>query len=222
MHGDTRRLSQVGAGMAMILAPMLFLISSLLGPPHEASKNLADPLPHIAANPDRFLAFVLIGLLAVGLFVPAALGVMHLVAPRRPRLAFGAAVLVMAGLLCSAVVQGVQLVQHQMVHPTADREQMVALLGRLEASAGLKSVFLVFLLGLFLGWALLSIGLLGGRLVPSAVPLLILASLIVNFVGQEIVSRILLVSGLGWLGVIVLKVPAHAWPPMEDPGPTST
>lgn len=222
MHGDRRGLGQLGAGVAMILAPLLFLISSILGPPHEASANLTDPIPHIAADPDRFLGFILVGLLAVGLFVPAVLGVVRLVVARRPRLALGGAVLLIAGLLCSAVVQGVQLVQHQMIHETADREQTVALLRRLEGSIGLKSVFLVFLLGLFLGWALLSVGLLGGRLVPSAVPLLILASLIVNLVGQELISRILFMTGLGWLGVIVLRMREQAWLAGEDTGPAST
>jgi len=139
------------------------------------------------------------------------LGVAHLVKGRRPTLAFIGAALVIVGTLCLAVVEGVQLVQHQMIHPAADREQMVALLQRLEAGIGVKVVFLVMNLGLFLGWVTFSSGLFGTRLVPRAVPASVLASLILNLVGLEILARVVFLIGLAWLGVVVLKMRDEAW-----------
>jgi hypothetical protein len=59
----------------MMVAPLLWFVSSALGPGHEASRNLADMLPPIAADPNRFLGSVLFGLLSLVLFVPAVLGV---------------------------------------------------------------------------------------------------------------------------------------------------
>jgi len=137
------------------------------------------------------------------------LGVAHLIKGRRPTLAFIGAALVMIGILCLAVVEGVQLVQHQMIHPAADREQMVALLQRLEAGIGVKVVFLVMLLGLFLGWVTLSVGLFGTHLVPRAVPALVLASLLLNFTGLEILARVVFLIGLAWL--VVVKMRDEAW-----------
>ncbi len=98
-----------------------------------------------------------------------------------------------------------------MIHPAADREQMVALLQRLEAGIGVKVVFVVMLLGLFLGWVTLSIGLLGTRLVPWAVPALVLAFLMLNLAGLEILSRIVFLIGLAWLGVVVVKMGDESW-----------
>ncbi len=139
-------LRRIGSGMSMILAPLLWFASSALGPGHEASHNLAGVLPHIATDPDRFLASVLSGLGSLVLLVPAVLGVGHLLHRRSPLLALAGTALVLVGILSLAVLHGVQLVQYQMIHATADRGQMIALLQRLEGGIGPKVIFV----GLFL------------------------------------------------------------------------
>lgn len=202
----------------MIVGPLLMLIASALGPSHEQSRTLAGPLPTIALGPSRFLAFVLLGLLALGFLVPAVLGVAYFLVTRQPRLALVGAGLLVTGILCSAVVQGIQLVQHQMVDESADREQMVALLERLEAGFGLRVVFVLFLLGLILGWLVLSVALLRHSAVPRAVPVLILASLVVNVAGWELLSRFVFLAGLGWLGIVVLTGRDDVWPPANAGG----
>jgi len=53
MGGAGTAVRRVGFGLSMIFAPLLWLASSALGPPHRVSRHLADPLPHIAADPDR-------------------------------------------------------------------------------------------------------------------------------------------------------------------------
>ncbi len=78
----------------MILAPLVWLASSALGPSHRESRTLAGSLPRIAADPDSFLAFILLGLLSHALLIPAVLGVAHLIKGRRPTLAFVGAALV--------------------------------------------------------------------------------------------------------------------------------
>jgi len=45
-------LRRVGSGLSMMVAPLLWFVSSALGPGHEASRNLADMLPPIAADPN--------------------------------------------------------------------------------------------------------------------------------------------------------------------------
>ncbi|MDQ3642125.1 MAG: hypothetical protein M3450_11865 [Actinomycetota bacterium] len=137
-------------------------------------------LPPIAADPDRFLASVVFGLLSLVLLIPAVLGVAQLLHRRRPLLALTGAGLVLVGILSSAVLHGVQLVQHQMIHPAADREQMVELLARLEAGIGPKVMLVGLFVGLFLGWVILSAGLFTTRVVPRAIPVAIFASLMLN------------------------------------------
>ncbi len=206
MGGVGTAVRRVGFGLSMIFAPLLWLASSALGPPHRVSRHLADPLPHIAADPDRFLAFTLVGMLSLALLVPAVLGVAHVLRERRPILALSGAALVLVGTLSSAVVHGIQLVQHQMIDAAADREQMVALLQRVEGGIALKVIFAGLLVGLFLGWVILSIALFVTHVAPRAIPVAILASLMVNFVKPEleVVSRLFFLIGLGWLGVFVM------------------
>ena len=211
MEGGVRSLGRVGCGSAMIVAPLLLLVSSALGPPHRASRHLADPLPHIAADPDRFLASVFVALLSLTLLLPAVLGIAHLLLPGRPALALTGAAFVLVGVLALAVVHGVQLVQHQMVHTTADQGQMVALLQRLEGGIGLKVIFVGFSLGLFLGWIILSVGLFATRVVPKAIPVSVLISVLLNFAGLELLSRLFFLLGLGWLGVVVVSMRDDVW-----------
>ena len=168
-------------------------------------------LPPIAADPDRFLASVVFGLLSLVLFVPAVLGVAQLLHRQGPLLALTGAALVLVGILSSAVLHGVQLVQHQMIHPAADREQMVELLTRLEGGVGPKVVLVGLSVGLFLGWVILSAGLLARRVVPRAIPVAVLASLVLNFAGLERISRLFFLIGLGWLGVLVVVRRDDAW-----------
>lgn len=208
-HAGTA-VRRVGFGLSMILAPLLWLVSAALGPPHRVSKHLADQLPHIAADPDRYLAATLIGVLSFALFIPAVLGVAHLLRERRPLLALSGAALAVIGILSSAVIHGVQFVQLQMIDVAADRGQMLALLQRTEAGIGLKVIFAGFILGLLLGWLILSAALFVTRVVPRAIPVLIVVSFLVNIVKPDlgIVSRLFFLIGLGWLGVFVLR-PRH-------------
>ncbi len=205
-HAGTA-VRRVGFGLSMILAPLLWLVSAALGPPHRVSKHLADGLPHIAANPDRYLAATLIGVLSFALFVPAVLGVAHVLRERRPLLALSGAALAVVGILSSAVIHGVQFVQQQMIDVAADRGQMVALLQRTEEGIGLKVIFAGFILGLLLGWLILSAALFVTRVVPRAIPVLIVVSFMVNVVKPDlgIVSRLFFLIGLGWLGGLVLR-----------------
>ncbi len=198
---------RVGFGLSMILAPLLWLVSAALGPPHRASKHLADALPYIAADPDRYLAATLTGVLSFALFVPAVLGVAHVLREQRPLLALSGAALAVVGILSSAVIHGVQFVQQEMIDMAADRGQMVMLLQRTEAGVGLKVIFAGFLVGLLLGWLILAAALFVTRVVPRAIPVLIVVSFMVNIVKPElgIVSRLFFLIGLGWLGVLLLR-----------------
>lgn len=173
----------------------------------RASKHLADALPHIAADPDRYLAATLIGVLSFALFVPAVLGVAYVLREQRPLLALSGAALAMVGILSSVVIHGVQFVQLQMIDVAADRGQMLALLARAETGIGLKVIFAGFILGLLLGWLILSAALFATRIAPRAIPVLIVVSFLVNIVKPDlgIVSRLFFLIGLGWLGSLVLR-----------------
>ena len=64
-----------------------------------------------------------------------------------------------------------------------------------------------FIFGLLLGWLILSAALFVTRVVPRAIPVLIVVSFMVNIVRPDlgIVSRLFFLIGLGWLGSLVLR-----------------
>ena len=68
-----------------------------------------------------------------------------------------------------------------------------------------------FSLGLFLGWIVLSVGLFATRVVPKAIPVSVLISLLLNFAGLELLSRLFFLLGLGWLGVVVVSMRDDVW-----------
>jgi hypothetical protein len=156
--------------------------------------------------------------LSLILLVPAVLGIAHLLHRRIPLLAIAGAALVLVGILSLAVLHGVQLVQHQMIQATADRQQMVALLQRLEGGIGTKVIFAGLFLGLFLGWVILPTGRFVTESVPTGIPLFVLASLVLNFAGLERTSRLLFLNGLAWLGALVLVSQEHRWAFVEIDG----
>ena len=94
-----------------------------------------------------------------------------------------------------------------MIDVAADRGQMVALLQRTEAGIGLQVIVVGFILGLLLGWLILSTALFDTRVVPRAIPVLIVVSFMVNIIKPElgIVSRLIFLISLGWLGILVLR-----------------
>ncbi len=215
MRENGTALYRIGSGASMILAPLLWLTSTALGPRHDDSQHLADALPHIAADPDRFLAFILLGLLSHVLFIPALFGVAHLVKGPRRVLAHLGAALVTLGVFCLVVIEGIQLVQHQMIDPAVNREEMASLLKRLEAGTGMKVVFGIMLLGLLAGWVTMFVGVLGTGLVPRLVPASFIVHLVLSLAGQDVLSRVVLVLGFSWLGVVVLRMTDEGWAGLE-------
>ena len=65
---------------------------------------------------------------------------------------------------------------------------------------------------------ILSAALFATRVVPRAIPASILVSLVINFVGLEMLSRLFFLIGLGWLGVVVLVRGDDAWVAAETDG----
>jgi len=179
-------------------APPACLIRSWAA--HEANRHLADPVPHIAAGPDRFLACVLVSLLSLALMwsqprsalpISCAREDRSWPSPGRPSAWSG------SSPRPSSTASTSCNIRRSTPQPT---EQMVELLERLEDEVGLRITFVGFIVGLLLGWVILSARLVMAGDVPRAIPILVLASMGPSLVGLEMLSRILFLIGLGWSG----------------------
>src|SRR5438270_734675 len=105
---DSQHLRKMVAGSCMFLAPLLFVAAFVISPKLETSagKQLAVAHQHL----DRYYISNLIAMVELILFVPAVLGLMHMVRERQPAYGAVGGGLTMIGLLESLVTTGAAFV----------------------------------------------------------------------------------------------------------------
>jgi hypothetical protein len=185
---------------------------------HPASDtNEAAQVATIADNLDAWYVAHLLAFIAIGLMVPAVLGLMHML--REREVAFGhlGGGLAMVGLLAFAGIVGMEMAMWQMVAGGSTREA-VGLLERLNDTTGIVIPFLLVSFGLSLGVAGLAFGLLRARFVQSWMAIFVAVGAIafgfaigtaMNWLA--IVGAAFLVVGLGAIGRMVLRETDEAW-----------
>jgi len=212
---DTANFRRTLAGVCLITQPFINLISVAISP--MQSVNASEQLAMISAYPTRFLIANLLDLLWLFLLIPAVLGLVHLLRSRGALLGHIGGGFALAGAVGTAAYRGVNLGQLQDAESGLIQEQMLAAFG--QASAGSIVVMLMSALGLFVGYALLAVGLWRTRAAPRGASGLIVAFLVVNIIGLAaggnkgvlLVAHTLLLGGLGWIGVKVLAMSDAQW-----------
>jgi len=212
---DTANFRRTLAGVCLITQPFINLISVAISP--MQSVNASEQLAMISAYPTRFLIANLLDLLWLFLLIPAVLGLVHLLRSRGALLGHIGGGFALAGAVGTAAYRGVNLGQLQVAESGLIQEQMLAAFG--QASAGSIVVMLMSALGLFVGYALLAVGLWRTRAAPRGASGLIVAFLVVNIIGLAaggnkgvlLVAHTLLLGGLGWIGVKVLAMSDAQW-----------
>jgi len=204
------------AGGAMILMPILILVAEVLHQPlanHTAGRFAAALAYH-----DRMYAAHLLLLVAMGLAVPAFLGLVHLLYPARPALADVSFVVFVAGLIGITAFIAMEFDTWQAAVPQADATEMIAFLQRVYTSSGILAISVGALL-FPLAWLLAGIGLYRANTLPRWQASLIAAGLLVSF-GAElagapkavyIAADVAFVLGLAPLGVRVLGQSGRKW-----------
>jgi hypothetical protein len=216
MHlSDAHHFRKMVAGACMVVAPVVLLVSMVIHP--ASDMNEATQVATIADNLDAWYVAHLLALISIALTVPVILGLMHML--REREVAFGhlGGGLAMLGLLAFAGVVGMELVMWQMVAGGSTREA-VALLERLNETAGIVIPFVLVSFGLTLGLACLAFGLYRARAVQSWMAIFVAAGAILLGVAfgaalnwLAIVAAAFLVVGLGAIGRMVLRETDEAW-----------
>ena len=201
----------VGAGL--IGAPLLTLVASIASPPLKGED--AAQLAVIAAHPARYYAFAIFTWAGIMLFVPALLGLMQMARDGAAGLGNVGGSLALLGALIAGGDAASQLVVWQMAAPGADRAQMVALLHRSDSVLGSSLVYSIGGLAFLVGLLLLSVGLRRARAVPTWVAIGLPVGAFLNIAGFSaasagilIVSSVILLVAMGWVGWRVLAVPS--------------
>jgi hypothetical protein len=216
MHlSDAHHFRKMVAGACMVVAPLVLLFATVIHP--ASSMNEATQVATIADNLDAWYVAHLLALIAIAVMVPALLGLMHMLREREVAFGHVGGGLAMLGLLAFAGIVGMELVMWQMVAGGSTREA-VALLERLNETAGIVIPFAFVSFGFALGLACLAAGLYRARVVQSwmAVSVAVGAVLFGIAFGAAtnwlaIVAAAFLVVGLGAIGRMILRETDEAW-----------
>lgn len=214
---DPRGFRKTVAGVCMILAPALILVVEITHP--EEDSDEAQLLAEISANTGRQYWAHVVALIALALFLPVILGLMHMLKARRPAIGHVGAGIALFGVVSLAAVVGTEVVVWQAAKaPEADTAAMAALLGRLNESGG-TLLFYLFALAFPLGLLVLGIGLYRARAAAAWEAALVAVPVAVGLVSEiaygpriiSIVTTILLLLGLGSIGRRVLTQSDEEW-----------
>jgi hypothetical protein len=216
MHlSDAHHFRKLVAGACMVVAPIVLLVAMVIHPASDMDE--ATQVATIADNLDAWYVAHLLALVSIALTVPVVLGLMHMLREREVALGHVGGGLAMLGLLAFAGVIGMELVMWQAVAGGSTREA-VALLERLNDTAGIVIPFVLVSFGFALGMACLALGLYRARAVQSwmAVSVAVGAILLGVAFGAAlnwlaIVAAAFLVVGLGAIGRMVLRETDEAW-----------
>lgn len=150
------------------------------------------------------------------------LGLVHLLRHRAVALGHIGGALVLVGIVGYTAVLATELVLLQIAQTAADRGQMVALAERIYASVGFGIFLLMFLVGLLLGLIVLAVALWRARIVPLWIAGVIALASVLDMVGSTsavavVIVWVLLLIGLGWVGLKVLRMSDAGWAQASTP-----
>jgi hypothetical protein len=144
------------AGFCMVVAPVLFLVSAIVSP--KLSTDGSDQLGYIAGHADRWFISQLAMLVGLVLFVPAVLGLVHMLRERDARIGDVGGGLTLIGTMAGLAACGVGMALWQMVKPVAT-PQMALLADRLFDSGAIIGVVFVPTMLIAIGLIVLAYGL---------------------------------------------------------------
>jgi hypothetical protein len=145
------------AGVCMVVAPVLFLVSAIVSP--KLSTDGSDQLGYIAGHVDRWYISQLAMLVGLVLFVPAILGLVHMLRERYGRSGDVGGGLTLIGTMAATAATGVGFVLWQAAKPGLDNGQMGGLADRLFDSGGILGVVFVPTMLIAIGMIVLAYGL---------------------------------------------------------------
>jgi len=216
MHlSDAHHFRKMVAGACMVVAPLVLLVAMVIHPASDL--NEATQVATIQDNLDAWYVAHLLALVSIAVMVPAVLGLMHMMREREVAFGHVGGGLAMLGLLAFAGIVGMELAMWQMAAGGSTAEA-VALLERLNNTAGILIPFAFVSFGFALGLACLAVGLYRARAVQSWMAISMAAGAILfGFaIGTAmnwltVVAAAFLVVGLGAIGRMVLNETDEAW-----------
>jgi hypothetical protein len=215
---DANNFRRTLAGLCLITVPLALGAAELIRISVEGdAQGTRDQFDQVAASPGAWRVATVLNMLGIVLFVPAVLGLLHLLHHRGAVLGHIGGGLFLIGLLGFAAHNaGYYGTLGAVSAPRIDQEQMIRFWQASETVPGNLVWLLMFLIGYVLGMVLLGVGLFWARVVPRWTAALIVLY-VVGFVFAEeslliaLISWVLLFVGFGTIGFMLLRQSDADW-----------
>jgi hypothetical protein len=212
---DAHHFRKLVAGFCMVCAPLLFVASAIVSP--SLDRHEGRLLSSIAGHPDRWYIASLLGFVGLIVFLPAILGLMHMLRERKTAFGHVGGALALIGFVAVAASAGVTFTMWQMAR-AGDRAQMTALLHRIDHTAGSFIPLMLLGLALSIGMIVLAWGLASAHAAPAWSALCVaVAAVLFGISGAtaslpiQIIAAAVLAFGLGAIGWMVLGETDEQW-----------
>lgn len=210
--GDANNFRRTGAGLCLIAAPLVGLISAFITP--RFTGGMGAELAAISEHTERWLVGEFLNLITFFLFMLAVLGILHLLRHRGVVLGHVGGGLVLLGAFFHGTIIGYALVEVPLVESGGARDRMVEFANGTYESAAFTMILLPFL-SFFVGWVLLAIALWGARVAPLWVAATLGVAPLSEFFGPEAVSPELMFTlfliAFGYVGLRILQLSDKEW-----------
>lgn len=210
------RTHRLIAGVAMVLAPLLLLVSGILQPALKSGE--AAQLLVVRSELDQWFATQAFALGALALAVPAVLGLMHMLRERQPMVGNIGGGLALIGILASVGTVTINIVAWQMMRFGLPIPAVAAVLHDAKSVAGIEIPFIILPFAFAAGVAVLAGGLAMVRAQSWAVAtavgvgaVLVPIAYAVSSVALVIVAAAILLVGLGTTGLFLLRETDAEW-----------
>jgi hypothetical protein len=220
---DARNFGRTLTGLALIVGPVLMLVSGIIGPDTDNDNKLKE-LNSVAAHKSAYIWSSVLFLLGALVLLAASVGIIHLFRGRRVTLGQIAGSLLLLGSAATTAFYAFTIVEYEMVNqPGLDRAQMAKFLDKANNTASGLPLFILFIVGIILGLILLAIAAWRAKLIPIWAAALIFLGGLLAFAGQSqvanIVDGVLLLIPFVILGRAVLSMSDEEWDAPREPAP---
>jgi hypothetical protein len=214
---DSHHFRKQVAGLCMLFAPALVLVSAIVSP--KLSTSGATQLRYAGAHLDRWYLTQAIALASLVLLVPAILGLMHMLRERQVAMGHLGGALALIGVMAATALTGAAFLMWQMAEPGRDAAQMGAVMHDFLHTTGVVVALMIPTIGVALGFVALAYGLFRARAVHWMSALLMAAGAVALDVGLgpaasnalSIAGAAAFTIGLGSIGWTVMTEADDAW-----------
>lgn len=226
---DRRNFARTYTGLALMLAPALMLIATIVGGAMIGvdADEAAERFQQIADNQTAYVLGSVLYLLGSLLLLGASVGLIHLFRGRGVTFGQLAASLLLVGSGGRVSSYVFAATEYEMAtRDGVDRAQLVRFVDQVQGTGIFIPLFVLFAAGIVLGLILLGIAVWRRGIVPVWAGLLIVAAGILAFfaegggVALAIASVVLLLAGLGGIGATLIGMSDEQWeagaPPAGD------